>query len=56
MPDCHKHVRPKTHEAPSDAIGNLALEDGTVVVASDDYPVLDFATSRTTWFMRRASL
>ena len=54
VPGHHKHVRVKTHEATSDAIRNLALEDSTVVVASNDYPVLDFATSRTTWFMAKA--
>ena len=54
LPDYHKHVRPETHGATNDALRNLALEDGTVVVAPPNNPVLDFATSRATWFMTKA--
>jgi len=50
-PGWARHVRPATQADTSRAIRSLpATTTDTVVVASTNYPVLDFATSPTDWF------
>jgi len=55
LPEWHTHLRPQTQEDTTAAIRRLGDKaSDTVVVASVNYPVLDFATSLYDWYNAKA--
>ena len=54
LPGCYEHVYLKDQQNTSLTMYNLSTKHGLLVEASPNFPVLDFATSRITWYIAKA--